>query len=124
MSRLFLYIALGGILGSILRFSFSFFVKEINIPFYYGTLFANLLGCFIVGVLFALSQHYQAFSAEIRYIGIIGFCGSFTTFSTFALENLEFIQRGQFISFAAYFLLSSILGMSFVYLGLQAPPIR
>ena len=78
-----LYIALGGMLGSLLRWWIGIgFEGEFPVP----TLLINILGAAALGVLYA-SQH--RLNPQGKYLYMVGFCGSFTTVSLFSLETLQ-----------------------------------
>lgn len=84
-----LIIALGGAIGAVLRHltgkvAMRFFGAS---SIYTGTLFANLIGCFIGGGLLAYFSHVDSFIEETRLFLTIGILGSYTTFSSFAFET-------------------------------------
>ncbi len=94
MAQIFL-IALGGAIGAVLRHltgkvSMRFFGAT-NV--YTGTLFANLLGCFIAGILLAFFTHAETFIEDTRLFLTIGVLGSYTTFSTFAFETHRLFSK-------------------------------
>lgn len=114
----FLLVFLGGGLGSVSRYLISSFMdsSQTGIPF--GTLLANVLGSFLVGIILGLSLKNNFLSQSAVLFLATGFCGGFTTFSTFAYENHLFLKSGDFMSFALYFLLSVILGFALVFIGI------
>ena len=57
----------------------------------------NIVGCFVIGILFALSDRGNVLSPEWRVLLTTGFCGGFTTFSTFSYESLRLIQDGEYL---------------------------
>jgi CrcB protein len=113
-------VGLGGFLGSSLRYlTYLFFMRFESLPvFPFGTFSVNFLGCFIIGLLYGLSEQHSLVSPEWRLFLITGFCGGFTTFSAFAYENLAYLQQGNYLSFALYSLLSFALCIIAVYTGL------
>ena len=58
-----------------------------------GTLLVNLVGCFLVGLLFYLLQERFLVNQTVRTIILIGFLGGFTTFSSFGLQTLMLLQE-------------------------------
>lgn len=112
-----LYIAFGGIIGSVLRYVLSALPHK----FYWGvfplgTLFVNLLGSFLIGFGFVLLGK-ENIPENLRLFLFIGILGSFTTFSTFMFESLNLFKDGDikfaFLNIAA----ANLLGLFFVYLG-------
>lgn len=118
MIKNLLIVAFGGGVGSVARYLLSFYIqKSTDGTFPWGTFVVNLLGSFIIGLLYALSERGQIMSTEIRLLLAVGLCGGFTTFSTFANENFILIRGGEFFQMAFYTSLSVVLGFFFVYLG-------
>ena len=103
---IYLYIALGGAAGSLLRYSLGGTVQRMSASgFPIGTLFVNVSGCFIIGVLVRQFMNIQM-SPELRALLIVGFCGGFTTFSTFSAETLGLIEGGEYARATSYVVLS------------------
>ena len=113
-----LFVALGGGLGSMLRFLTSFYIaKYYSGAFPLFTFAVNILGCLLVGVLFGFSGRFL--SENVRLLVIPGFCGGYTTFSAFALENLNLVQEGHYFVLITYILLSVVVGILAVWAGYQ-----
>lgn len=87
-----LAIGLGGFLGAIARaYAVHFTNKHIPIEFPLGILLVNLIGSFIIGILFAYFSHYTV-SVNLKAFLTTGFLGALTTYSTFAIESFFLLQ--------------------------------
>ena len=118
MIRILLIIGTGSFLGGILRFLASrFFQNTIISAFPWGTFLVNIIGCFLIGLFYGLSEKGNIASAELRMFLTVGFCGGFTTFSTFANENVALMRDGEFFYVALYAGLSVFVGILFTYFG-------
>lgn len=113
----YLLVALGGALGSLLRYGFGAWVQGLAGPgFPYSTLFINALGSFLLGLVVGLSLE-GALSGEARLFLAMGVLGGFTTFSTFSYETVLLLQDGEWSKALLYVLLSVLLGLSLAFLG-------
>jgi CrcB protein len=112
-----LLVFLGGGLGSALRYFISVFIRPIGAGYPYATLIANLVGCFILGLIVGFLSGKSSVN-NVYFLFAVGFCGGLTTFSSFSLENMRFLESGQFFSFLFYTLLSFALGLGFLYVGM------
>jgi len=118
MLKLIMIIGTGGFIGTVLRFFIGRFVQQhFFSPFPYGTFFINVIGCFLIGLFYGLSERGSLMSSELRLFLTVGFCGGFTTFSAFANENIALLRDGEFFFFALYTALSVFLGLLATYLG-------
>lgn len=106
------YVGIGGFCGTLLRFTVSSLLNEQGFP--WGTLFANLTGCFFLSFLFAFSTREKRISSEWKAGLGTGLLGSYTTFSAFSAET---IQLGDWIYQAAYVSASVIGGIGLAFLG-------
>jgi fluoride exporter len=119
MARSLILIGVGSFAGGIFRYLTQQFVQKhypSSIPF--GTLSVNILGCFVIGIVYALSNKGNILSPELRLFLATGICGGYTTFSSFAYENITLLQEGNFFYTALYIMLSVVVGFSAVYLGI------
>lgn len=112
-----LWIALGGSLGALCRHGLSVLSNRmlpLDLP--WGTLAANLLGCFLIGGLWVLATEYSI-SQELRVFVFTGAIGSLTTFSTYGLESLMLLREGRIWVGVGNILLSNVLGLALVAIG-------
>jgi CrcB protein len=85
-------VAVGGALGCIFRWSLAVLFNRYFPASPPGTLAANLIGCYVIGVAIAFFAASPTFSSEWRLFIITGFCGGLTTFSTFSAEVVLLLQ--------------------------------
>ncbi len=113
-----LYLMAGGSLGTLLRYGFSVWAQGRFGEFLpYGTLMANLLGCFLIGALYVIAEETRVFSAGIRLMIFTGFLGALTTFSTFELESFLLAKEGAFGRMLLYIGGSIALGLFLLWAG-------
>jgi CrcB protein len=119
MLRTLIFIGIGGGLGSVFRYLTSLLVvKYFRSEFPWATFVANIIGCFLIGLLVGFIEKSHDTNSMIRYLFITGFCGGYTTFSTFSAENISLFQSGQYITALIYILLSVTTGITAVWFGL------
>jgi CrcB protein len=119
MDRSIILVGLGGFIGSVARYLVAVLLAGYTASvFPFATLIVNLVGCFLIGLLFALSDRGNLLSTEWRIFLTTGFCGGFTTFSTFSYESLRLIQDGEYLYFGAYVLASVLIGLAATFLGI------
>ncbi|MCH4294434.1 fluoride efflux transporter CrcB [Shewanella sp. 3B26] len=114
-----LYVAAGGAIGAVLRYSISILTLQLfggGFPF--GTLIVNVAGSFLMGCIYALAE-LSHISPEWKALIGIGLLGALTTFSTFSNETLLLMQQGELVKASLNVLLNLILCLTVVYLGQQ-----
>jgi len=118
MIKTLFIIGSGSFLGGISRYLLSRSVQNSIISsFPFGTFIVNILGCFLIGLFYGLSERGNLINNEWRMFLTVGFCGGFTTFSTFANENISLLRDGNFFYFSLYAGFSLFLGLTATYLG-------
>jgi CrcB protein len=103
-------VAIGGALGAMARYGVSTLVFDASSQrFPYATLSVNVLGSFLIGILFVLIVEKGLLPPEMRSILMVGFLGAFTTFSTFSLDALGLWQNGHLLLALVYALGTVVL---------------
>lgn len=114
-----LWVALGGALGSVLRFAIGAVVR--SMPAFAGlpwaTLGVNVTGSLAIGALSGLIAGGNDITPPMRAFVMVGVLGGFTTFSTFALESIELLQGGSALKAMAYASASVLLSIGAAALG-------
>jgi CrcB protein len=115
MIKNLLLVGLGGSIGSMIRYGTSLLIRSKQFPF--ATLSVNIIGCFIIGLVFAMSIKGEGISDNWKLFLASGICGGFTTFSAFSLENMGLLQSGRIGIALTYIILSIVLGIAATWLG-------
>lgn len=90
-----LFVFVGGGIGCVLRYFISLLGSNFSTTMPISTFIANILGCFIIGFLYALCSLVANFSQEMKLFVMVGLCGGLTTFSTFSLELVTIINQSK-----------------------------
>jgi CrcB protein len=120
MNIAYLWVALGGALGSVARFWVNDLVlAKTGSSFPWGILIINVTGSFLIGIFAAFTDPDGRIlaSPSVRQFLMIGICGGYTTFSSFSLETLKRLQDGDWFYAAANIVLSVVLCLLAVWLG-------
>ena len=120
MLNTYLATAFGGALGAVSRYRLSTAVERFNGgSFPMGTFAVNLLGSFLIGMLFILFAEKMALAEQWRPVLVIGFLGAMTTFSTFSLDALLLFQQGHYNTALFYILSSVVVCLFAAFAGMQ-----
>ncbi len=92
----FLAVGIGGAVGSWLRWGLGIMLNPVFPTLPFGTLAANLIGGYLVGVAVAFFADHAGLPPEARLLVITGIMGGLTTFSTFSAEAVTLISRGEY----------------------------
>ena len=109
MWKSILAIAVGSALGALLRWQLGIKLNALFPTIPPGTLAANLIGAYVIGLAIAFFASFSALSPEWRLLIITGFCGGLTTFSTFAAELTILLQQGR-LSWALGIVAAHVVG--------------
>ena len=116
----YLWVSLGGALGSAARYWISGLVAErVGQTFPFGTLVVNVSGSFVIGLLAAMTvpEGRWLLSPSAREFLMIGVCGGYTTFSSFSLQTLALAQEGDWLRAVVNSFVSVICCLVAVWLG-------
>lgn len=117
MIKNLLFVAAGGGIGAVLRYAMYLLVKPQSFPF--TTLFINIAGSFLIGIILAYSLKENNFSENAKLFLATGISGGFTTFSAFSLENMQFLQAGKYNLAFIYIVASVVAGIVAAALGFK-----
>lgn len=113
-----IFIAIGGGAGAVLRYlSIKLTNTIFEAQFPLGVLFVNIIGSFLIGLLFSAFKIVKV-PLAIEYFLIAGFLGGYTTFSTYSLETIVLISNGKLFSGLLNILLNNVLCLVFAALGI------
>jgi CrcB protein len=115
-----LYVGFGGFFGAVARHLVNtFFVHQFaEVKFPLGIFTANVLGCFLIGLLAGLIEHKEIFDHNFRLMLITGLLGAFTTFSTFSKDTYDLFISGYILTAFLNIFISVILGLIAVAFGI------
>ena len=107
----------GSFFGGAGRYLVSLAMKGLNKGFPWATLAVNLVGCFLIGLLWGLFSKNGTEGSNWALFLTMGVCGGFTTFSTFSKEALMMLQGGNTWGFVGYVAFSVVVGIALVAWG-------
>jgi fluoride exporter len=116
----YLWIAIGGALGSMARYGCSSLAAHwIGETFPWGTLFINVFGSLVIGFFATLTgpDGRLLVAPDFRQFVMVGICGGYTTFSSFSLQTLNLVRDGDVLAAGGNIVGSVVLCLAFVWLG-------
>jgi CrcB protein len=117
--KIILAVGLGSFIGGISRYLISLFIQNKFLStFPYGTLCVNILGCFLIGVIYGLSDRGNV-SPTWRLFLATGIMGGFTTFSSFSNETVSMLRDAEYVPAFSYVTFSIIFGLAATFGGIS-----
>lgn len=114
----YLYVFLGGGLGSLCRYGIAIGMRPYTEHFPYATLVANILSCIVLGYIIGWGQKAELVNWAVLLIAT-GFCGGFSTFSTFSLETFTLMNNGDWGTALLNIAVSTVICLCAIYLGFR-----
>ncbi|PTN37920.1 chromosome condensation protein CrcB [Desulfonatronum sp. SC1] len=115
-----LLIGLFGAAGALARYGIFAAASQFPDPtFPWGTSLTNVLGCFLFGLIWTLSEKRALIPKPLGLVLLTGFVGSFTTFSTYVYEAEVLLQQGQWLTLGLKILVQNLLGFGALILGVR-----
>lgn len=111
-------VSAGAVVGANLRWLLGLWLNSSYHPIPIGTLIANLVGAWFIGLLISYFTHNSHLGPEWRLFAITGLCGALTTFSTFSLEMYAALQDGKYLMAVAGSLAHLLGSILMVALGI------
>ncbi|MEO3680526.1 fluoride efflux transporter CrcB [Rheinheimera fenheensis] len=116
----YLAVAFGGAIGACLRYACNeLALNVLGKSFPFGTLLVNILGSFVLGLLYGLFSAGLLATSPWRALVAIGLIGAFTTFSTFSLDTVLLLQQGDWQKAIANVFFNVLLCLTLAWLGLK-----
>jgi fluoride exporter len=112
-----LLVGAGGFAGSAVRYLLSVGLQQYSIVVPMGTLAANLIGCFLIGIIAELSAPAGVLSPEARLVLAVGFCGGLTTASSMIYEISQYLTDGEYFHAGGYLLGTLAGSMALFFIG-------
>ena len=107
----------GGALGALTRYGVAHFSAKTHPSIFpFGTLYVNLIGCLLIGIVFGLNE-LRGVNYQFRLFFTTGFLGALTTFSAYSLETISHANNGETSLAIANIAISNIGGLLCVKLG-------
>ncbi len=117
--KIVLAIGLGSFLGGILRYLITLFIQNKFLStFPYGTLGVNIIGCFLIGIVYGLSTRGNI-NVEWRLFLATGVMGGFTTFSSFSNDTVSLLRDAQYWQAFSYVAASVLVGLVATFGGIS-----
>ncbi len=113
----YLCVAIGGAVGSLLRFCISELFARYGGSVPWAIFLINGLGCFIIGFVAAFAFFHGGVSAETKILLMSGFCGGFSTLSAVSLDALRFVQTGRWGAAILDLLGTAVMGLVAAWIG-------
>ena len=114
MLKNFLWVGLGGAVGSMLRYAVTLLAGALQISSNWATVTVNIVGSFLIGLLMSVCGQ-----STLLLLLTVGLCGGFTTFSTFSSQSLALFQNGQPMLALAYIFGTLVFCLLAVWLGVM-----
>jgi len=117
------WIGMGGFVGAVLRYLTNNLFQNItrSTGFPYGTLIVNIIGSFIIGLLFFYFESNSSIAPQTKAFALVGVMGAFTTFSTFSNETFALFQGGEVMRTMMNMGAHGLLGLLAVWSGRMLP---
>jgi CrcB protein len=116
----YLWIALGGALGTVARYWMTNAVAALTGPMFpWGTILINIIGSFIIGLVAHMTTPVGRVPIpfDMRAFILVGICGGYTTFSAFSLQTLELARTGHWFQAGGNIVLSVVLCLIAAWAG-------
>lgn len=113
------FLAFAGALGTLTRFGLTGLARRVfDSSFPWGTLLVNIVGCFLGGLIWSVSDTRLSLNPELKSIVLIGYLGALTTFSTFIMETNEMLRNEQWFLFFQNLVLQNAVGIGVLIIGI------